>query len=173
MSQLTVTNLRAGSTAAEVITSARVLQNVTLASGLITYSALPTGSGSWDAGSGNTTTFTRNVKVSGTLAVAGTTSLNAEVRLNQGTADGRLLHFHASNTTPYLGLASSSTTDLTFRVPNSGQLTMRGDGGSSLGTFASGGLFTWSGNVTLSGLPTSNPGGSGKLWNDGGNVAIT
>lgn len=35
--------------------------------GNLAYAALPSGSGSWDAGVGNTTTFTRNVAVSGSL----------------------------------------------------------------------------------------------------------
>lgn len=55
-----------------------------LSSGNLAYAQMPTGSGSWDVGSGNTLTMTRSLTVSGTLTVAG--NIVGSV-IRQSTAD--------------------------------------------------------------------------------------
>lgn len=45
--------------------------------GALTYAGLPTGSGSWDVGAGNTLTFTRAVSLSSTLTAVGVVTFEA------------------------------------------------------------------------------------------------
>lgn len=67
----------------------------------IAHTALPTGSGSWDAGAGATTTFTRNVAVGGTFAVTSTSTFT-------GTASVGTVQHRANTRTRYYNSADSN-----------------------------------------------------------------
>lgn len=49
---------------------------VDITHGVLTHARLPTGSGTWDIGGGNTLTFTRNMSIGGTLVVGGAVTFN-------------------------------------------------------------------------------------------------
>lgn len=101
---LTIPNFASVSDTFAFVTLAQTLANKTLASscsvpastltGNLAYAALPTGSGSWDVGSGNTTTITRALTVSGQMTASvgvtgGSNALAADYLITLNTAAGQ------------------------------------------------------------------------------------
>lgn len=102
--------------------------------GAITYAGLPTGSGAWDVGAGNTLTLTRAVSVGGSLGVTGQTSLAAGTASAPGVRLGGVQTglFQAANT---LGFSEGGNRRGSFI---SGVLIL--GSGTSPGKAAAGGL---------------------------------
>ncbi len=102
-----------------------------------------------------------------------TASEGAPIRIETG---GRAVGMDDLN-----GVTLESPSGALVSVQDSGQIDIQTPGAlvslSSLGVMVSSGPVTFNitstGAVTLSGLPTSNPGGSNRLWRDAGTLKIT
>jgi len=82
------------------------------------------------------------------------------------------------------GPSNPAATSPDFVVDVGGTVMLQGGGGNQISVHYSGGIqlaapsqriVLWPGNgdLTIFGLPTTNPGGTNRVWNDGGVLKIT